>query len=95
MAGTSRLRLALIAALAAMALTPAAGVDAAHLGGRVARPSSTPAVVIGLEPSPLDPAVDDDTPAMQMAHIVQVCPTSRNAACEDDSARLLSQQKEG
>jgi hypothetical protein len=108
MAGTSRLRVALIAvALAAIALAPAARVDAAaHLGGRVAGPSSTAAVVIGCEPSSRDLAVDDGsgntyfaavdgTHATQVAQIVQVCPTSRNASFEDDSARPPSQQKEG
>jgi hypothetical protein len=108
MAGTSRLRVALIAvALAAIALAPAARMDAAaHRGGRVAGPSSTAAVVIGFEPRSRDPAVDDgsantyfaavDGPqATQMAQIFQVCPTSRHAAFEDDSARPLSQQKEG
>jgi hypothetical protein len=108
MAGISRLRVALIAvALAAIALAPAARVDAAaHLGGRVAGPSSTAAVVLGCEPNSRDPAVDDGsgntcfaavdgTQATHMAQIVQVCPTSRNAAFEDDSARPLSDQKEG
>jgi hypothetical protein len=97
MAGTSRLRVALIAvALAAIALAPAARVDAAaHLGGRVAGPSSTAAVVIGFEPSSRDPAVDHDMQAMQMAQVFQVCPGRRNAAFGDDSARSLSQQKGG
>jgi hypothetical protein len=59
MAGTCRLRVARIAvALASMALAPPVRVDAAHFAGRVAGPSSTPAVVVGLEPGSFDPAVD-------------------------------------
>ena len=61
MAGTYRLRVPLgPAALAAMAVAPAAHAGAAaHPAGRVAGPSSSPAVVLCFEPSSLDPAVDD------------------------------------